>query len=158
MWPPVHRWFPTLALRDLENDPERTPKSRFEAQTLRDKMNNFEIAVKAVFWNNILSRFNSTSKAFQVMDANLQIAIDLLGSLDDYLESFRERFEEVERVAAKLSETTILQHFPFAEQDGETLVMMTILNQTPKTKRLCLQNKSLSVKHFMSLLTSYSLL
>ena len=72
-------------------------------------MNNFKIAVLAIIWNNILSRFNSSSKAFQAMDANLQIIIDLLGSLDDYLESFRGRFEEMEWVAAKLSETTIAE-------------------------------------------------
>jgi len=90
------------ALQDIEDDSELTPESRLDAQTLADKMETLEIALMATMWNTILSRFNSCSKAIQAADADLKKIVDLLASLESYLESLRnnpQRFEELEQDA-----------------------------------------------------------
>ncbi|KAK4881074.1 hypothetical protein RN001_004393 [Aquatica leii] len=84
------------ALRDIESDLEQTPEARHEARTLADKMDNLETALMVKIWNLILVRFNSTNKAFQGVEIDLKKVLDLINSLERFLESLRNRYEERE--------------------------------------------------------------
>ena len=84
------------ALRDIKNGLEHTPEARHEARVLGNKMDSLETALMGKIWNTILVRFNKTSKAFQGIGVDLKKVVDLIHSLEKFLKSLRERYEELE--------------------------------------------------------------
>ena len=94
------------ALRNIESDSQQTPEARHEARALADKMDCLETTLMAKIWNTILVRFNSTSKAVQGIDVDLKMVVDLIDSLEKFLISLRDRFEELELDARKFCGNT----------------------------------------------------
>jgi hypothetical protein len=60
----------------------------------------------ACFWHVILDRLNSTSMKLQDDQINLNTAVNLLKSLETFVQSLPNRFEEFEDVGARNSGTT----------------------------------------------------
>jgi hypothetical protein len=70
-----------------------------------EKMGSIEIALYAGFWNDILERFNVTNKILQDSKVVLYSTVEALKSLRSFVDSKREKFEEYEEAARKLSDT-----------------------------------------------------
>ena len=90
------------ALRDIKNGSEHTPEARHEARVRGNKMDSLETALMAKIWNTILVWFNKVSKAFQGIDVDLKKVVDPIDSLEKFLKSLRERYEELELEAKNL--------------------------------------------------------
>ena len=60
----------------------------------------------SVFWNRILDRFNTTSKQLQSEQMDLNTAVVLLQSLEFFVQSQRDQFDEFERMGAQMSGTS----------------------------------------------------
>jgi hypothetical protein len=52
-----------------------------------------------ILWNDILGRFNATSKSLQKADMNISIAVDMLQALELYVNDLRDKFDQLERTA-----------------------------------------------------------
>ena len=59
-------------------------------------MDCHETALIAKIRNMILVRFNSISKALQGVDVDLRKAVDLINSLENFLKSLQDMYEELE--------------------------------------------------------------
>jgi hypothetical protein len=70
-----------------------------------EKMGSIEIALYARFWNDILEQFNVTNKILQDSKVVLYSTVEALKSLRSFVDSKREKFEEYEEAARKLSDT-----------------------------------------------------
>ena len=58
-------------------------------------MDSLETSLMNKTWNLILSLFNSKSKAFHGVDVDLEKMEDQIDSLEKFLESLRDRYEEL---------------------------------------------------------------
>jgi hypothetical protein len=77
-------------------------------QRLLEKMNSIEITLFAIFWNDVLERFNATSKMLQTSQMVLESAVCALESLKIFVESKRDEFDKYEKTARNLSNTNQL--------------------------------------------------
>lgn len=66
------------ALKKVECDDNQTPEAKCEAKGLVKQMNSYEVVLLTVIWNEILSRFNATSKSTQNTNMNLESVVNLL--------------------------------------------------------------------------------
>ena len=57
-----------------------------------------------IFWDDVLTRFNQTSKYIQKEDADLQEVVTLLNSLAQYLSKLRDQFDFYEAKAQAMCE------------------------------------------------------
>lgn len=89
----------TDVLCNISEDKTQKGDTRQEASNLRDKMEEFEFAFMLEFWNDVLGRFQKTGKALQEGALALSTCTKLLKSLLDYLNSLRDKFEEIESKA-----------------------------------------------------------
>ena len=69
-------------------------------------MDSLETALMAMIWNTILAWFNKASKAFQGIDVDLKKVVDTIDSIEKFLKSLRERYEELELEAKNLCGNT----------------------------------------------------
>jgi len=67
-------------------------------------MNSLEMCILVSFWNDILERFNSTSKKLQTIEIDLTIFINLYTSLIHYVKDLRNTFSHYEKLAMEKSE------------------------------------------------------
>ncbi|CAH0560643.1 unnamed protein product [Brassicogethes aeneus] len=90
------------ALVELNEDTNQKNSTRTEAGDLLNKMNTFEFALMTSIWKKILDRINSTSKSLQNNQANLTATCTLYSGLIEFVESFREQFDEIEEESKKI--------------------------------------------------------
>jgi len=91
------------ALEDISEDVQQNGGTRNEAERLCQSMEQLETAFLCVMWNDILSRFNETSKSLQAVKVDIKVAVDLLLSLDFFVSNMRDRHVEFEERAKQLS-------------------------------------------------------
>lgn len=99
-----------LALAHICEDEEQKDVVKIEANKLLKKMNSIEIAFYALFWNDILERFNATNKILQDSKMVLCSAVVALKSLKLFVKSKRNTFEKYEEKAYQISGTNIIGH------------------------------------------------
>lgn len=87
------------ALELLSVDMKQDADARHQALCLMNKMQEFEIAFLTVFWNDVLSRMNKISKLLQKEDADLALVVNLLTSLQAFIQTTRSKFEDYEKEA-----------------------------------------------------------
>lgn len=80
------------ALTSISRNKEQKDIVRNEATSLSKKMSNLETALFALFWNDVLERFNATNKMLQDPKMILESAVRALESLKLFVESKRDEF------------------------------------------------------------------
>lgn len=93
------------ALTSIFRNKEQKDIVRNEAISLLKKMNSLETALFAVFWNDVLERFNATNKMLQDPKMILESAVRALESLKLFVESKRDEFDKYEEAAKIISNT-----------------------------------------------------
>jgi hypothetical protein len=96
----------TAVLDDIANDVNQNGETCNTASALYDQMCKLETGIFACLWHVILDRLNSTSKKLQDDQLDLNTAVNLLKSLEMFVKSLRDRFDEFERDGAQHSGTT----------------------------------------------------
>ena len=87
------------ALPSLLEDDTVNRETPYDAECLLREMEKFEIIFLCIFWNDVLTRFNTTSKYIQKEYADLQEIVSLLNSLQQYLSEGRDQFDFYETKA-----------------------------------------------------------
>ena len=100
----------SVIAKDVKQNPETIHKSKCLLQDLSKK----KTAVMSVFWTVILERFDALSKSLQKEKIELQMAVNMLKSLSDFLTSQRDLFDEYEekaneKVKAQLQSVAVAQ-------------------------------------------------
>ena len=93
------------ALADIVDDPNEIPKVHSEASGLYDRMGTLETGIYSVFWNDILVRLNATSLKLQDPQLDLNAAVAMLKSLQNFIAAKRGAFFSYEQQGADLSGT-----------------------------------------------------
>lgn len=93
------------ALTSISSDEEQKSLVINEATHLLEKMCSLETALFAIFWNDILERFNATNKILQDPKMILESAMNALESLKSFVESKRGEYDKYEEAAKRLSNT-----------------------------------------------------
>ncbi|XP_029671003.1 uncharacterized protein LOC115240168 [Formica exsecta] len=86
------------ALTSISHNKEQKDIVRNEATSLLEKISSLETALFAVFWNDVLERFNTTNKMLQTPKMILESAVRALESLKLFVESKRDEFKYEEAV------------------------------------------------------------
>ena len=73
-----------------------TTKVRQEAKGILSKLNTLENCILLVFWSVVMERFHQTSIKLQSTNMDLNKAVKLLTSLNNYISSLRDAFEDFE--------------------------------------------------------------
>ncbi|XP_069494240.1 zinc finger MYM-type protein 1-like [Ambystoma mexicanum] len=84
------------ALDSLSSDNTQTKDTAHNALSLLKKMEKLETIFLTIVWNDILLRFNETSKTVQKEDINLSVAVNIIQSLKLYVQEIRDKFNEYE--------------------------------------------------------------
>ena len=92
-------------LNDIADDVDQKGETCNTASGLYDQLCKLETGFFACFWHAILERFNSTSKKLQDDQLDLNNAVNLLKSLETFVQSLRDRFDEFEHDGAHNSGT-----------------------------------------------------
>ncbi|XP_046597644.1 zinc finger MYM-type protein 1-like [Neodiprion lecontei] len=82
------------AVTSISSDKEQKEITRNEAAHLLQKMSSLETALFAIFWNDILERFNATNKMLQDPQMILELAMRALESLKSFVESKMNDFDK----------------------------------------------------------------
>lgn len=90
-------------LEAISKNEEENGDTRNEAHSLFKKMTKLETAFMAIFWSEILERFDKTSVALQKPGLDISTAVDLLSSLEGFVNSLRPLFDTFEERARTLS-------------------------------------------------------
>lgn len=90
-------------LETLMQDTSQTPETRLTAQGLHKKFGQLETGLLALFWNDILQRIDKTSNNLQKEELDLLDATKELETLERFLESKRDSFDEYEKKALTLT-------------------------------------------------------
>lgn len=77
------------SLSTIEEDFSEKASVRCEASGLKCQLDCFETVFMTIFWNLILARFNSTSKALQKVNIDLGKVVELYQSLIGFIASIR---------------------------------------------------------------------
>lgn len=93
----------TLTL--LKDDDRLDKDAQHQASCLLRKMNEIGTAFLTIFWNEVLARINQTSIVLQKENAHLAVTVDLLTSLEVFVQSLRTKFDHYEAEAKKLVST-----------------------------------------------------
>src|SRR5688572_22038514 len=80
----------------LSADTHQEVNTRREAEGLSKKMENLETIFLTILWNDILERVSKTSKVLQSKYVDILVAMNLLESLQTYLQEIRAKFSEYE--------------------------------------------------------------
>lgn len=92
------------ALEQIACDQEENQITRQEAKGLAAEFHKLETGILTVLWDTILQRFNKTSQALQSSTLDLNNAVELLSSLQDFVQSLRSEFDTYEEQGKELSE------------------------------------------------------
>lgn len=94
----IHR-----TLSEIEKDDTQNAVTRGEARSLAKKMERLETAFMTIVWDKILQRFQPVSAALQKVELDLVTAVDLIGSLIEFVSDLRGQFRELECQAKAMS-------------------------------------------------------
>ena len=84
-----------MVLEQFTESLEKTAKARQEARGILSKLNTLENCILlVVFWSVVLERFYQTSIKLQSTYMDLNEAVKLLRSLNNYVSSLRDAFED----------------------------------------------------------------
>ena len=108
----------TSLLEKISGDDNENAKTRSEAQGLEKKMKKLETGVMAELWYRILQRMNITSKMLQDPTMDINNAVSLLSSLQDFIASQRPQFDLFERRGQDL---TSIESFKKKRGRGNTV-------------------------------------
>ncbi|XP_066945278.1 uncharacterized protein [Macrobrachium rosenbergii] len=89
----------------ITGDPEEKQITRQEAKGLSNEFHKLETGILITLWDTVLQRFTNTSKALQCATLDLNNAVSLLNSLQDFVSSLRSEFDDFEEQGKELSET-----------------------------------------------------
>lgn len=87
------------ALKEISLNPSEKPATKVEALGLCKSFNKLETGIMTVFWNDVLQRFDKTSKTsktLQKVTINLCDVVLLYKSLLNYVNELRDRFDDYE--------------------------------------------------------------
>ncbi|XP_030757412.1 uncharacterized protein LOC115883224 [Sitophilus oryzae] len=91
------------ALKQLAENPLEKKDTKDEAFSLKKKMIRLENAFMAIFWNQVLERFDATSKYLQKPGLDVITGHTMLVSLLQFVCDFRGQFESLEEKAKAMS-------------------------------------------------------
>ena len=94
------------ALKLISGDVNHRANTCYEAKAVLKQLSKLETVLLADFWAVILDRFNQVNKSLQHETLELQSAIKLLTSLQEFLMSLRNQFKVFENKAKTKVETT----------------------------------------------------
>ena len=69
---------------------------RSQTDGLYDRMSTLKLGLFTAFWNDILERFNATSRTLHDPKLDVSVAVALLKSLQQYVLSKRDSFDDYE--------------------------------------------------------------
>ncbi|KAL4126405.1 hypothetical protein QTP88_010627 [Uroleucon formosanum] len=84
------------ALKEISLNPSEKPTTKVETLGLCKSFNKLETGIMTVFWNDVLQRFDKTSKTLQKVTINLCDVVLLYKSLLNYVNELRDRFDDYE--------------------------------------------------------------
>ena len=85
-----------MVLEQFIENLDETPQARQEARGILSKLNTLENCILLVFWSVVMERFQQTSIKLQSTNMDLNEAMKLLRSLNNYVSSLRDAFEDFE--------------------------------------------------------------
>lgn len=94
------------ALDQIADDRDELADVRCKARGLSERLCQLETGIYTVFWNDMLQRFNATSKILQNPKLDLNSAVAAIKSLQVFVESKRDSFKEYEKEGIDKSGTT----------------------------------------------------
>lgn len=97
-WEEIHN-----ALLVIETDGQQKATVRCEAKGIRLKLERLETAFMTVFWNSLLRPFNVVNKTLQAVNVDIYNVVQLYDSLIALVSDTREKFDEIEEKAIKIS-------------------------------------------------------
>ena len=83
-----------VVLEQFTEKLNETAKARQEAKSILSKLNTLENCILLVFWSVVMERFHQTSIKLQSTNMDLNEAVKLLRSLNNYVSSLRDAFED----------------------------------------------------------------
>ena len=93
-------------LPKLEQDKGEPAEVRCKAAGLYKRLLFLEIAIYALFWYYILQRTDSTNKALQNPNVDINAAVASMQSLTRFVEYKREQYGDYEKRASEMAVTT----------------------------------------------------
>lgn len=87
------------ALMSIVKDSEQPRETRDEAFSVSRKIINLEFMILIEIWSFILERIDKTSNNLQKKTITLDVATNLLTSLDDFINNLRDKFDDFESSA-----------------------------------------------------------
>ena len=94
------------ALDQIADDRDELAEVRCKARGMSERLCQLETGIYTVFWNDMLQRFNATSKILQNPKLDLNSAVAAIKSLQVFVESKRDSFKEYEKEGIDKSGTT----------------------------------------------------
>ena len=93
------------ALHDIYQNNIEKPITRSEAEGLYKYFQTLDSCFLAIFWNDVMDRFNAVSQALQSQSANLSDVVKLYKSLENFISEMRDEqtFQNYENKAKDLS-------------------------------------------------------
>jgi len=91
------------ALSAIGDDEDEKATVRHQAGALYERMSALEVGLYCVFWNDILERFNATSRTMQDPKLDINAAIALLKLLQGFILSKRDSFDGYEKQGSDIS-------------------------------------------------------
>ena len=85
-----------MVLEPFTEHLDETAKARQEARGILSKLNTLENCILLVFWSVVMERFHQTSIKLQSTNVDLNETVKLLRSLNNYVSSLRDAFENFE--------------------------------------------------------------
>ena len=93
-------------LHKMAQDKGEPAEVRCKATGLHKRMLLLEIAIYALFWNDILQRTDATNKALQNPNVDINTAVASMQSLTRFVEYKREQYGDYEKRASEMTGTT----------------------------------------------------
>lgn len=87
------------ALMSIANDLGQAREAREEAFSLCKKMSKLEFTILTELWNSVLQRINKTSTLLQKQNITLDVAINLLSAIDEFIIGLRDNFDNFDSSA-----------------------------------------------------------
>ena len=81
-----------MVLEQFTEKLDEAAKARQEARGILSKLDTLENCILLVFWSVIMERFHQTSIKLQSTNMDLNEAVKLLRSLNNYVSSLRDAF------------------------------------------------------------------
>ncbi len=83
-----------MVLEQFTESLEKTAKARQEARGILSKLKALENCILLVFWSVVMERFYQTCIKLQSTNMDMNEAVKLLRSLNNYVSSLRDAFED----------------------------------------------------------------